>query len=766
MASTHLRVAALGLRTLRRILLRDRFVRSRPSPLVARLPFSMLIVMLSGIAWAEALPPGRYLQSTPPIPMGGGCVQATMNGDTLTGACLNYFQVPQRTTLANARQCASEHGDIWDVNGSLRCVIASVPTAGANPYTADIVSIARGPKSGGEETTVYRIDQPRVDLGVPDRIAAITLRPGDMISITAGGCVQTGGSGNTWKSYTNPLGDNADHLYSGTIAIAGITGAGMQRVGAALAPKEWVVPYDLPFTVPLMLSIGYQDDDYSDNGYYSHDNGDQSQCANVGPAWIELRIVSGARPSQIPQYSPHTAGWDLIWDTNNVDANGLPLNPFWAEQLEPGYWNPDFADCGPIFSFSSWPGNSTTEDVGRLSYCTSQQPTTDLSENYFDLTFGICRPDFNFMFPGHLNWFIVTYTGTIYWQEYSGGWPNDLDLNFGFRPDTLVPNPVGRVLPGVTANELVLGLESKITETAAMFADPWWGEFLQLMLPGSDPTHNIEAAIDGHRAVIIGTMGVDGAHGTGHAEMHPIFAMAIQLSSQWLGDSIEEQWIYFIRNLGNEGGCSHQLHNWPGLNATSYYLPLPWPSPSSLVGSVQFTESQVATDTGTSVSHGTYTGWSYLKFEFPNGAVPESADELTEFLYNDVVSLADGRVTIRYTMLPNLRSDRKSSDAAAPGPAKAKDEPSVDDLLRHFRDPAIAKQFRADLMKDNPETSVARPKRALVAVDPAIKDHRPPDGPGKSGLGVRTRTRVDRAARARDAATRDLAKKYVRYYTP
>lgn len=43
--------------------------------------------------------------------------------------------------------------------------------------------------------------------------------------------MQTGGSGSTWKSYTNPLGDNADHLYSGTISIPGVTEGGLQRIG-------------------------------------------------------------------------------------------------------------------------------------------------------------------------------------------------------------------------------------------------------------------------------------------------------------------------------------------------------------------------------------------------------------------------------------------------------------------------------------------------------------------------------------------------------
>ena len=34
--------------------------------------------------------------------------------------------------------------------------------------------------------------------------------------------------------------------------------------------------------------LGYEDDGYGDNGYYSHDNGTGNQCLDVGDAWVTL----------------------------------------------------------------------------------------------------------------------------------------------------------------------------------------------------------------------------------------------------------------------------------------------------------------------------------------------------------------------------------------------------------------------------------------------------------------------------------------------
>jgi len=215
-----------------------------------------------------------------------------MDGGTLSAVCLNFFGAKQNTSLVDADKCAAAKHDIENINGSLRCVISSLPIGSEDPYTADIISISSDVKTATDETKVIRIDQPRVDVAT-DEYRSITFQPGDTIVLTAGNCVQTGGFGLTWKSYVHPQGDSADTYYSGTAWIPTVTGAGLARL-AGLVNKTWTVPNDPAEKSELFLTLGYQDQagDYGDNGYWGHDDGNNNQCQNVGPAWLEVKVVS------------------------------------------------------------------------------------------------------------------------------------------------------------------------------------------------------------------------------------------------------------------------------------------------------------------------------------------------------------------------------------------------------------------------------------------------------------------------------------------
>src|SRR5438093_1875878 len=76
----------------------------------------------------------------------------------------------------------------------------------------------------------YRIDAPNVT----QRITAyptIRFKPGDQVTINAGGCVQIGGSGATWKRYVDPKGSNSERLYHGLISIPSVTPGLVQIAG-------------------------------------------------------------------------------------------------------------------------------------------------------------------------------------------------------------------------------------------------------------------------------------------------------------------------------------------------------------------------------------------------------------------------------------------------------------------------------------------------------------------------------------------------------
>src|SRR4051794_23874598 len=89
----------------------------------------------------------------------------------------------------------------------------------ATPQASQRISI----RSVNATTRVVRIDEPIVNQRLTE-YRDITFQPGDVVTVNAGGCVQTGGHGKTWKRYVNPSGDNADRLYHGLIWIPGVMG--------------------------------------------------------------------------------------------------------------------------------------------------------------------------------------------------------------------------------------------------------------------------------------------------------------------------------------------------------------------------------------------------------------------------------------------------------------------------------------------------------------------------------------------------------------
>jgi hypothetical protein len=127
----------------------------------------------------------------------------------------------------------------------------------------------------------------------------VQLKPGDTFKITdVGGCVQTGGHGATWKRYVDPSGDNSDHLYHGTIRLPGMSSS--MRIGdfKNANPGGYVIPNNA--SGDMSLHLGYEDDNYSDNGYYSHDNGNNDQCKNSVNAYVLFSVkIPAPRPTLV-----------------------------------------------------------------------------------------------------------------------------------------------------------------------------------------------------------------------------------------------------------------------------------------------------------------------------------------------------------------------------------------------------------------------------------------------------------------------------------
>ncbi len=160
------------------------------------------------------------------------------------------------------------------------------------------------------QTLYYNISPPVVDKSTPvayngsNGYQAIAFQKGDKVTIVAGGGVQTGGSGKTWKRYVNPSGPNSDHIYFGEIYIPGITGGltairDLARQFGGIydpqSPDKCTIKLTIPDinNMPISqryMSLHYTDDNYSDNGYSGHDDGTEDQCKNVGPAYVNIQI--------------------------------------------------------------------------------------------------------------------------------------------------------------------------------------------------------------------------------------------------------------------------------------------------------------------------------------------------------------------------------------------------------------------------------------------------------------------------------------------
>jgi hypothetical protein len=405
-------------------------------------------------------------------------------------------------------------------------LVCGLAARAAEPF--DVVA-----RSQTGNTVTWRIDRPNVSRRSTP-YPNIRFQAGDTVTIAAGGCVQTGGSGRTWKRYVDPQGPNSDRLYHALINIPGVT-PGTVRVAG------WI---NRPLRIPagidpqrLFLTLGYIDDNYGDNGYHDHDNGTGDQCKGVGAAWVTITIGPGDR-------LPTAAAFDLVWDA--LDDNALPKNPKWGWQItHPGSF-PDSELCFKL------PGTFDNPQ------CTKQKPQIDTPHGVNDV---LCRLHAEHPINGHVNFGDATYEGRIEWDGHS----DDDDYNFKLTP----PNQEG--LTAANAGRLALEFDSD--ETIDYFQTSWWNAFHQAVDRGdSNPS-----LINGMYAIVTGLVGLDCEHDC-KTELHPVYAMAIHVKD----DPSDDVWAIFVRNWGNEGFCSQFRHYLPD-NLRSFTIRLPWrPGASSV----------------------------------------------------------------------------------------------------------------------------------------------------------------------------------------
>jgi hypothetical protein len=427
--------------------------------------------------------------------------------------------------------------------------------------------------SGNTET--WRIDEPNVKQRVTP-YSQIRFQPGDHVTIQASGCVQTGGSGNTWKRYVNPSGPDADRLYHGLIWIPGVIG-GPAATGVPADPKR-IVAYIGPnqsFSVPsgvdarqLYLRLGYEDDGYGDNGYYSHDDGTQDQCKGVGNASVVITIAHNPPgPGGTPPPAP-VAPFDLVWDSE--DDNGIPLNAKWGWQITHPGARPDPTQCtnGPFKSpCTNW-FDVVSQDTAEICNLEQYEPGKTNSPPLYGVA-------------GHVNWAAGTYVGRIKWETHSTPGTDD-DYNFDLYP----VNDAGLV--SVRDN---LEVEFDSDQTIDHFNSPWWNAFHKAVdnYRSDDEINQLwfkepDGTI-GRYGIVTGLVGLEMCH-SGSNELHPAWAFAVRVKDDNPNDEV---WAMFIRRAGNEGFCSGDQHYLTDLPGDNYTFRLPWRPGASSVSSTSST---------------------------------------------------------------------------------------------------------------------------------------------------------------------------------
>ena len=155
------------------------------------------------------------------------------------------------------------------------------------------------------------------------QVPQITVAQGDVVDFAAGGCVQTGGQGLTWKDYVSPKGAGADHLYFGQFWLKTDTATQADIFPIRrFAPKSGTLELKVPVGAHAEVWLGYVDDIYGDNGYWGHDPGNPTQCSGNDDAFVDIRIVrSGLTP--LPPFNHSTPSHPPVDTTISVNLPAI-----------------------------------------------------------------------------------------------------------------------------------------------------------------------------------------------------------------------------------------------------------------------------------------------------------------------------------------------------------------------------------------------------------------------------------------------------------
>lgn len=352
----------------------------------------------------------------------------------------------------------------------------------------------------GTQFVVYTITEPNVQQAVTEYPSAV-FQSGDVVTVSAGGCVQTGGAGSTWKRYVDPSGKNTDHLYHGRIRIPGHR---IDRIWNLLG-QTLTVPAG---SSPLTLQLGYEDDGYGDNNYNNHDNGTDNQCSGVGAAWVVVVV----------QHTGRTVAQTFTPIPATLGVNGLPI-------LTTDFHNPAYDTSQPSWSSAVCGGKRwLVNNPPRFEWTSIYNPTSEFDDDAAGLSGLAVAPADNKDGKVTVNRSGLSEDDVWFTHPFGFDWetliaPDPPFYNLLAPSNTGQSNSPNDEYTGTVARARTLGLNipSGLLGT----------ETDQGLLPAP------YRAQDGDRVALLGRWITDCGHEDFHSEIHPplLFARAQAISA-------------------------------------------------------------------------------------------------------------------------------------------------------------------------------------------------------------------------------------------
>jgi len=341
------------------------------------------------------------------------------------------------------------------------------------------------------------------------------------------------------------------------------------------------------------------------------------------------------------------APYDLVFD--GLDDNGFPLNPRWGKQdkyfFQTHLRNLLVADARPDILTDAYSHAEPQDIVGvdndydgfRNAYCKHSPGATVFNSYYCDgdkedttepggpiygasfawkdapiypkcgISGDYTNPyndgDFGITFhnQGHENFGVVTFDGILDWDNaqpeyfYDSDWGIDLYTRHGIgvtgrKPiDNYIhtefdPHDVGDDWDHGFWGALSQNIHNAQGGQCCGDVNPWAFKTSGAVIARENET--VAPIINGHRAIVIGLIGLDVGHDDAQVELHPVYGMAIHTGGRPLANSDcrgndgdpmcqgvylnpdrdphfdellnsdDDTWAIFATNFGNEGYCS------------------------------------------------------------------------------------------------------------------------------------------------------------------------------------------------------------------